>query len=250
MLGDADLTTWRHDDAFRADPTPLTVLDRELVIRAVNESLERVTGFEETQLVGCHIFDAFPANPEEPEGDDGQVSMASSFERVLRERREHNLVVQRYDIPDALDPERFVTRTWLPVNAPAWSAGDVVGVVIRSEEIALSVEAEVVLRQFRDALRDTECSDDDTMRRVVEAVVWGLRAHAAAAAQVRQLREALTSRSTIDQAKGILMAQHQVDADAGFQMLVQLSNNSNVRLVDVARALVYQVQSEAEPDQG
>ena len=247
MLGDADLTTWRHDDDFRAGPTPMTVLDRELVIRAVNRSLERATGFEESQLVGRHIFEAFPANPGEPDGDDGQVSMASSFERVLCEKREHNLVVQRYDIPDPLDPERFVTRTWLPVNAPAWSAGDVVGVVIRSEEIALKPEADVVLRQFRDALRDAEGSDDDTTRRVVEAVVWGLRAHAAAAEEVRQLREALTSRSTIDQAKGILMARHRIDPDQAFQLLVRLSNDSNVRLADVARALVYQVQYVADP---
>ena len=54
------------------------------------------------------------------------------------------------------------------------------------------------------------------------------------------LRTALTSRATIDEAKGMIMAERRCDADAAFQVLVNMSRDTNVPLKDVARALVYQ----------
>ncbi len=59
---------------------------------------------------------------------------------------------------------------------------------------------------------------------------------------MRQLREALTSRATIDQAKGILMERDGLGPEQASRVLTRLSNESNVRLTDVARALVYQAQ--------
>ena len=55
-----------------------------------------------------------------------------------------------------------------------------------------------------------------------------------------QLRSALTSRATIDQAKGILMAEHGCSPEEAFSRLVKMSQDTNVRLRDVARAIVYQ----------
>jgi two-component system, response regulator / RNA-binding antiterminator len=239
--GPADLTAWRHDERFRTTEAPLLVLDRELVIRAVNPAHERVMGFHESALVGRDVFDAYPANSAEADGDDGQRSMAASFERVLREARAHDLVVQRYDIPDGTQPGRFVARTWRPVNTPVRTGDAVAGILVRAEELHVPAEAEAVLRRFRDVLRSAG-TDDDVVPHVVEAVVWGLHAYGDAVREARQLREALTSRATIDQAKGILMAQRGIDAEEAFRVLARLSNESNVRLAEVARALVYQVQ--------
>ena len=55
-----------------------------------------------------------------------------------------------------------------------------------------------------------------------------------------QLRSALTSRATIDQAKGILMAEHGCSPEVAFGRLVKMSQDANVPLRDVARAIVYQ----------
>jgi len=60
--------------------------------------------------------------------------------------------------------------------------------------------------------------------------------------EVAQLRYALTSRATIEQAKGIVMSERHCTPDEAFDILVRLSQNSNVPLRDVARALVYQQQ--------
>jgi anti-anti-sigma factor len=61
--------------------------------------------------------------------------------------------------------------------------------------------------------------------------------------QEAQLREALSSRAIIDQAKGIIMARHGTDADAAFAELVRRSQHANVKLREVARQLVAEVSS-------
>ena len=52
------------------------------------------------------------------------------------------------------------------------------------------------------------------------------------------LREALESRAPIEQAKGMLMAIHRIDADAAFQMLAENSQRSNRKLRVVAKELL------------
>ena len=53
-----------------------------------------------------------------------------------------------------------------------------------------------------------------------------------------QLQEALDSRAVIEQAKGILMAQEHVGADAAFDLLRKRSQHANRKLRDVAREIV------------
>jgi GAF domain-containing protein len=53
-----------------------------------------------------------------------------------------------------------------------------------------------------------------------------------------QMTHAMQSRAVIEQAKGILMAQRRCDADAAFDILVELSQHSHRKLRDVAHTLV------------
>ena len=57
-----------------------------------------------------------------------------------------------------------------------------------------------------------------------------------------QLEQALESRAVIDQAKGVLMAVHGVDADAAFEMLVDKSQRTNTKLRVVAEDLLASVR--------
>ena len=57
----------------------------------------------------------------------------------------------------------------------------------------------------------------------------------------RQLEQALASRTVIDQAIGIIMAQQKCDAHAAFDLLRQHSQNHNRRLRDVAKDLITRV---------
>ncbi|GAB3226447.1 GAF and ANTAR domain-containing protein [Mycolicibacterium hippocampi] len=53
-----------------------------------------------------------------------------------------------------------------------------------------------------------------------------------------QFRSALASRDLIGQAKGILMNQFNVDAVRAFELLTRLSQDSNTKLVDIAKQIV------------
>jgi AmiR/NasT family two-component response regulator len=66
-------------------------------------------------------------------------------------------------------------------------------------------------------------------------------AHAAVAmAEARQLEHltrAMATRDVIGQAKGILMERHKLTADQAFGVLTKASQQTNVKLIDVALAL-------------
>lgn len=59
---------------------------------------------------------------------------------------------------------------------------------------------------------------------------------------IDNLRTSLTSRSTIDQAIGILMAQQRCDARSAFALLRQASQGRNIKLREVAAAIVATVE--------
>jgi GAF domain-containing protein len=70
------------------------------------------------------------------------------------------------------------------------------------------------------------------------AAIHGVAAYRATAQLARDLAEAMRSRAVIEQAKGIIMADEHVDADTAFDHLVQVSQQTNMKLRDVARMLV------------
>jgi ANTAR domain-containing protein len=56
--------------------------------------------------------------------------------------------------------------------------------------------------------------------------------------EIAQLQEALASRSTIDQALGVLMTQNRCTRDQAFAVLRRASQNRNVKLRDVAASVI------------
>ena len=75
-----------------------------------------------------------------------------------------------------------------------------------------------------------------------EAIGSVLAAHAASAIIAsrhgEQLESALTTRDTIGQAKGVIMERFNVDAMRAFEMLRELSQTTNTRLVDIADRVI------------
>jgi len=56
--------------------------------------------------------------------------------------------------------------------------------------------------------------------------------------EAANMRRAMESRATIEQAKGILIERHKLTPDAAFTVLARASQRSNVKLRDVADHLV------------
>jgi transcriptional regulator with GAF, ATPase, and Fis domain len=84
---------------------------------------------------------------------------------------------------------------------------------------------------------DVDAFDEDA---VVTAHIYAAHASAAIAAtnEVEHLRTAMQSRHLIGVAQGLLMQRYALTEDAAFQVLSRHSQNSNVRLRDVAAELV------------
>jgi GAF domain-containing protein len=77
----------------------------------------------------------------------------------------------------------------------------------------------------------------------VEAVLRVYHRYLRARETAEHLRTALTSRAVIDQAKGMLMAIRQIDADDAFALLVEQSQRENTKLREVAERFVERVVS-------
>jgi len=80
--------------------------------------------------------------------------------------------------------------------------------------------------------------DVELLASTVAAVIFELGLKKELQQVAEDLRTALTSRATIDQAKGIVMADRGMDADAAFAHLVRISSTRHVKLRDVAQEIV------------
>jgi AmiR/NasT family two-component response regulator len=60
--------------------------------------------------------------------------------------------------------------------------------------------------------------------------------------EVKDLRAALETRPVIDQAKGMLVAEHGCSPDEAFEMISHASQRENRKVRDVAQAMVNQAQ--------
>ncbi len=85
----------------------------------------------------------------------------------------------------------------------------------------------------------------DETSRAIGTVLASHAAMALAGAQLREhdldtvagLREALLTRDLLGQAKGILMATRHVDADAAFDLLIEASQNQNIKVRTIAETV-------------
>jgi len=100
---------------FQAAPSPYLVLDPQLDIVAVSDAYLAATLTRREEILGRHLFDVFPDNPDDPAAD-GVRNLHASLERVLERRVPDTMAIQKYDIrrPDG----SFEERHWSPVNTP------------------------------------------------------------------------------------------------------------------------------------
>jgi GAF domain-containing protein len=92
-----------------------------------------------------------------------------------------------------------------------------------------------------DGFAETEAQLLELYTAAVEAVLRVYHRYLRARDTAEHLRTALTSRAVIDQAKGMLMAIRQVDADDAFAVLVEQSQRENTKLREVAEQFVARV---------
>jgi len=132
---------------FQAAPGLYLVLTPDLVIAGASDAYLRATMTERDVIVGRHLFEVFPDNPDDPEAT-GVGNLRESLERVLRFRRPDAMAIQKYDVRRS--DGSFEERHWSPLNNPVLDAnGDVVWIIHRVEDVT-----EVMLLKTEDAEHD------------------------------------------------------------------------------------------------
>ncbi|MGE5548859.1 MAG: ATP-binding protein [Solirubrobacterales bacterium] len=147
-------------DLFRQLPNPSLVLAPDLSIAAATNDYLDATMTTEGDLLGRHMFDAFPDNTADS-GASGVANLSASFERVVQTKSRDRMGLQRYDI--RTKEGSFELRYWLPVNAPILDDdGDVRWIVHQVEDITQYV-------QLKAAANDARLADE-ALQRDLQAV--------------------------------------------------------------------------------
>lgn len=117
---------------FRADPPLYSV------VAASPKHFEHA-GTTKEFLIGKSIFDAYPANPDDP-SDTGPAMLRASLDRVLDLKAPDRLPVQRYDVQN--ESGEFVERHWRVESRPVFStSGDIRYILHCSEDITDQIKA-------------------------------------------------------------------------------------------------------------
>ena len=121
---------------FESAPGSYLVLTPALFIVAVSDAYLRATMTRREEILGRHLFDVFPDNPDDPSAT-GVSNLRASLNRVLQNRSSDALAVQKYDIrrPES-EGGGFEERYWSPVNSPVLDKnGNVAYILHRVEDV-------------------------------------------------------------------------------------------------------------------
>lgn len=97
------------------------------------------------------------------------------------------------------------------------------------------------------AFSDADQDDAEVFATQAALVLGNARAYWGAYQLAENLKTAMQSRATIEQAKGILMASQRCGPDEAFATLTSTSQRSNIKLRELARRLVDSFRTEAGP---
>jgi hypothetical protein len=233
--------------AFQAVDAPYAILDRQLIIRAVNRAYAEATMREAQELQDRYLFDAFPDNPNDPHAN-GVTQLGASLERVLRQCSRHRMPLQRYDIEQPHDPGRFVRKVWLPVNSPIVGDGRVIGIVHHVEDVtqhassaasAAPPDASAIPYEEESTGRPPIAADTERLLvRCLHALQETQEAHRASEHDAAMLRVALQNSRDIGTALGILMNRYKITRDAAFDLLRTASQRNNRKVRDLALEVI------------
>ena len=177
---------------FESAPGPYLVLTPTLHIVAVSNAYLRVTMTQRAAILGRHLFDVFPDNPDD-DGASGERNLRDSLERVLATGEPDTMAVQKYDIrrPDE-DGGGFEVRYWSPLNAPVFGDdGQLAYIIHRVEDVTEFVR----LKQQETAYTREHAALVDRAERMEAEVFLRAQAVQEANAQLRQANEELARRN-------------------------------------------------------
>lgn len=153
QVSEKEMTDFRL--LFESVPGLFLVLLPDFTITAVSDAYLQATLTRREQIVGRHLFEVFPDNPDDPCAD-GVANLRRSLERVLATGAADAMDMQKYDVPRP-DGQGFEERYWSPSNFPVADAnGKILYIMHRAEDITSYVmlkKSHDEIGQLHDALQ-------------------------------------------------------------------------------------------------
>jgi diguanylate cyclase (GGDEF)-like protein/PAS domain S-box-containing protein len=104
---------------FDKSPYPYLLLAPDLTIIGANDTYLRTAERSLEDIVGQHVFDAFPQNPDDPD-DSSLRDLQASLERAINTGKPDSMALVRYAIPrDTPEGMIFDERYWSIIHTPA-----------------------------------------------------------------------------------------------------------------------------------
>ena len=119
---------------FEASPGLNLILNSKLMIVGVTDAYLRATLTKREDILGRHIFDVFPDNPNESDAS-GTRNLRASLERVLQTKSSDTMAVQKYDVQRPAElGGGFEEKYWSPFNSPVLNSDHEVEFIIHRVE--------------------------------------------------------------------------------------------------------------------
>jgi signal transduction histidine kinase len=121
---------------FESLPGLFLALLPDLTIAAASNAYLEATNTTRENMLGRHIFEVFPDNPNDPTAT-GVSNLRTSLLRVLANKKTDTMAEQKYDIRRPLsEGGGFEERYWSPVNKPVLNKkGEVTYIIHQVEDI-------------------------------------------------------------------------------------------------------------------
>jgi len=119
---------------LRSVPDLYLILSPDYRIVEVSDSYLSATMVNREDILGRHLFDIFPDNPNDPKAT-GVKNLNASLECVLKNKVPDTMAVQKYDIRRPLsEGGGFEERYWSPINTPVLNQNNEVQYIIHRVE--------------------------------------------------------------------------------------------------------------------
>jgi GAF domain-containing protein len=145
---------------------------------------------------------------------------------------------RQHHLRDLDEPERWPA---FRARARAHGYGTVLSVPLIAAGAA--VGALNIFAEGPDGLQETDLFLAERIAAPAAATLANARAYRQTLRLSEQLQEALDSRATIEQAKGVLMGVERISADEAFERMRRISQRRNIKVREVASMLLAQAAS-------
>lgn len=145
---------------FESAPGCFLILLPDFTIDAVSDEYLNATMTDRKGILGKHLFEVFPDNPDDKTAD-GENNLRASLNWVLNNKEIHRMAMQKYDIRN--QDGTFEVRYWSPLNKPVLNErGEVIYLIHSVEDVTVRLKNEQKLKDSFKEISDYKFALDES----------------------------------------------------------------------------------------